>query len=65
MEKRQHCKSRISKLKTNDDMEINHPNTILERGKMFYKSLYTAAHSNDLNYKLFFENSNIAKLEAT
>ena len=65
MEKRQHCKSHISKLKTNNDMEINEPKTILEQGKMFYKNLYTAAHCNDSNYKLFFENSNIAKLEAT
>jgi len=65
MEKRQHCKSHISKLKTNDDKEINDPKTILEQGKMFYKNLYTAAHCNDSNYKLFFENSNSAKLEAT
>ena len=33
--------------------------------KMFYKNLYTAAHCNDSNYKLFFENSNFAKLEET
>ena len=65
MEKRQHCKSHISKLKTNDDKEINDPKTILEQGKMFYKNLYTAAHGNDSNYELFFENSNIAKLDAT
>ena len=39
--------------------------TILEQGKMFYKNIYTAAHCNDSNYRLFFENSNIAKLEAT
>jgi len=32
---------------------------------MFYKNLYTAVRGNDSNYKLFFENSNIAKLEAT
>ena len=63
MEKRQHCKSHISKLKTNDDMEINDPKTILEQGKMFCK--ITAAHCRDSNYTLFFENSNIAKLEAT
>ena len=59
MKKRHHCKSHISKLKTNGDM------TILEQGKMFCKNLYTAKHCNDSNYKLFFENSNIAKLEAT
>ena len=49
MEKRQHCKSHISKLKTNDDTEINDPKTILEQGKMFYKNLYTAAHRRDSN----------------
>ena len=38
MEKRQHCKSHISKLTTNDDMEINDPKTILEQRKMFYTS---------------------------
>jgi len=65
MEKRQHCKSHISKLKTNDNMEINDPKTILEQGKMFFKNLDTVVHCNNLNYKLFFENSNIAKLEAT
>ena len=32
--KGQHCKSHISKLKTNDD-----PKTILEQEKMFYKNL--------------------------
>ena len=37
MEKRQPCKSHISKLKTNDDMEINDSKTILGQGKMFYK----------------------------
>ena len=45
-------------------MEIIDPKTILEQGKMFYKNLYTEVHCNDSNYKLFFENSNIAKLEA-
>jgi len=39
MEKRQHCKSHISKLKINDDMEINDPKTIFEQGKMFDKNL--------------------------
>ena len=29
------------------------------------KSLYTVAHCRDSSYTLFFENSNIAKLEAT
>ena len=28
-------------------------------------SIYTAAHFSDSNYTLFFENSNIARLEAT
>ena len=56
MEKRQRFKSHISKVKTNDDMEIIDPKTILEQGKMFYKNLYTEAHCNDSNYKLFFEN---------
>ena len=28
-------------------------------------SIYTAAHCRDSNYTLFFENSNIARLEAT
>ena len=65
MGKRQHCKSRISKLKENDDTEINDPKTILEQGKMFYKNLYTAVYCKDSNYTVFFENSNIAKLEAT
>ena len=60
MEKRQHCKSHISKLKTNND-----PKAILEQRKTFYKNLYTAAHCRGSNYSLFFENSNIAKLEAT
>ena len=46
-------------------MEINDPKTILEQGKMFYKNPYTAAHCRDSNYTLFFENSNIAKIEAT
>ena len=46
-------------------MEINDPKTILEQGKMSYKNLYTAAYGNDSNYELFFENSNIAKLDAT
>ena len=64
MDKRQHFKSHISKLKTNDDMEIIDPKTILEQGKMVYENLDTEAHCNDSNYKLFFENSNIAKLEA-
>ena len=32
---------------------------------MFHKNLYTAAHCNNSNYEQFFENSNIAKLEAT
>ena len=53
MENRQHCKSHISKLKTNDDMEIKDPKTILEQGKMLCKNLYTVAHCNDSNYKLF------------
>ena len=44
-------------------MKVIDPKTILEQGKMFYKNLYTEAHCNDSNYKLFFENSNIAKLE--
>ena len=30
-----------------------------------YKNLYTAAPCNGSNYKLFFENSNIARLEVT
>ena len=46
-------------------MEINDPKAILEQGKTFYKNLYTAAYCRDSNYTLFFENSNIAKLEAT
>lgn len=46
-------------------MEINGPKTILEKGKIFYKSLYTAAHCDDLNYKLFFEDSNTSKRKPT
>ena len=48
-------------------MEIYDSKTILEQEKCFmlYKNLYTAAPYNGSNYKLFFENSNIARLEAT
>ena len=48
-------------------MEIYDPKTILEQEKCstLYKNLYTSAPCNDSNYKLFFENSNIARLEAT
>ena len=65
LEKRQHLKTHISKLKTNDDREITSPNAILEQGKMFYKNLYTAAPSNTSKYKLFFEDPNLAKLDET
>ena len=48
-------------------MEIYDSKTILEQEKCstLYKILYTAAPCNGSNYKLFFENSNIARLEAT
>jgi len=66
LEKRQHFKTYISKLKTNDDREITSPNTILEQGgKMFYKNLYTAAPCNTSKYKQFFEDPNLPKLDET
>lgn len=34
MEKRQHCKSHISKLQKADDEEINDPKTILEQERL-------------------------------
>ena len=54
MGKRQHCKSRISKLKENDDTEINDPKTILEQGKMFYKNciLRYTAKTRIIHYSL-------------
>ena len=65
LEKRQHFKTHIFKLKTNDDREITSSNAILEQGKMFYKNLYTAAPSNTSKYKQFFEDPNLPKLDET
>ena len=51
LEKRQHFKMHISKLKTTNDRKITTPNAILEQGEMFYKTLYTAAPCNNSKYK--------------
>ena len=63
LEKRQHCKTHISKLKTNNETEITDPKEILEQGKVFYKNLYTATPCNNSQYNLFFDYANHVKLE--
>ena len=63
LEKRQNAKTYISKLKTQDSSrEITNPDEILKCQKLFYKNLYTAVPCENVNDKLFFENSNLPKL---
>ena len=62
LEKRQNSKTFISKLKSQDGLEITGSNEILNCQKMFYKNLYTAVPRSSLHDNQFFENPNLPKL---
>ena len=62
LEKRQSAETYISKLKTQDGLEITNAVEILKYQMLFYKNLYTAVPRENLNDKLFFENPNLPKL---
>ena len=62
LEKRRNSKTFISKLKSQDGVEITDSNEILNCQKMFYKNLYTAVPRSSLHDNLFFENPNLPKL---
>ena len=65
LEKRQHCKTHVSKLKTFDERDITDPKEILDQGKLFYKNLYTAIPCNISQYKFFFDDVDLVKLKET
>ena len=65
LEKRQHCKTHVSKLKTIDERDITDPKEILDQGKLFYKNLYTAIPCNISQYKFFFDDVDLVKLKET
>ena len=65
LEKRQHCKTHVSKLKSIDERDITDPKGILDQGKLFYKNLYTAIPCNISQYKFFFDDVDLVKLKET
>lgn len=52
----------MSKLRTQDSLEITNADEILNCQKLFYENLYTAVPCENLNDNLFFENPNLPKL---
>ena len=62
LEKRQHSKTHITKLKY-DGKEINDPDEILKSQRLFYKDLYTNRPCDATYNDLFFEDANLPKLE--
>ena len=62
LEKRQHSKTHITKLKY-DDREINVSDEILRSQRLFYKNLYTASSCDATYNDLFFEDANLPKLD--
>ena len=62
LEKRQHSKTHITKLKY-DGREINDSDEILRSQRLFYKNLYTASSCDATYNDLFFEDANLPKLD--
>jgi len=62
LEKRQHSKTHITKLK-HDGREITDPDEILRSQRLFYKNLYTASPCDATQNDIFFLNANLPKLD--
>ena len=62
LEKRQHSKTHITKLKY-DGREITDPDEILRSQRLFYKNLYTASPCDATQNDIFFLNANLPKLD--
>ena len=65
LQKRQHCKTHVSKLKTIDERNITDPKESRDQGKLFYKNLYTAIPCNISQYKFLFDDVDLVKLKET